>query len=220
MDFATSAFSSEGERSQFMHFKASVTKIGPRPNFPLPGTGSSDALGLWRPKGGKAAQDCGPERQFGHLSAEVARHALLGNGLPSNHERIRLDMISSVILAPTIAPSHTCFACVARCLTGVPARLKGGNRCGIATFRPFLRRDKVLKPGTDQSSLASFNRLSTSPVICCNRSPNDAFKVRHAWIAATVKVAEWSYFPLGSASQIVSGSNQICCDPRCFRAEF
>jgi hypothetical protein len=38
-------------------------------------------------------------------------------------------------------------------------------------------------------------------------SPNNAFKVRHAWIAASVKVAGRPRFSLGPASQTVSGSN-------------
>ena len=105
------------------------------------------------------------------------------------------------------------------------------HRKGMATFRPFGRRDKVLKSGTGQSSPARSIRLATSPVVWRKGSPNSGFSVRQARVAASVKVTGRPRLPLGSASQTVSGSNQpygdcrqsptgqwISSDPRCFRA--
>ena len=62
------------------------------------------------------------------------------------------------------------------------------------------------------------NRLSTRPVVCRNGSPNSAFNVRHAWIAASVNVAGRPRFPPGSARHTVFALIHICSEPRCFRA--
>ena len=92
------------------------------------------------------------------------------------------------------------------------------GRYGMATFRPLGRRDNVLKSGTAQSSPTSLNRLATSPVVCRNGSPNSAFSVRHARIAASEKVADRPRLPDGAPNHCVSGSNQISNEPRCLSA--
>lgn len=89
---------------------------------------------------------------------------------------------------------------------------------GYGDVRTFLSARQRAEVRHRQSSPASSSRLATSPVVCRNGNPNSAFNVGHAWIAASVKVAEGARFPLGSASQTVSGSNQISSEPRCFRA--
>jgi hypothetical protein len=43
-------------------------------------------------------------------------------------------------------------------------------------------------------------------------------RIRQVWIAASEKVAGGPRRPLGAASHSISGSNQICNEPRCFRA--
>ena len=99
----------------------------------------------------------------------------------------------------------------------------------MAQSSPANRREN--SPPDCFLTLLISSKLATSPPrhghsdqwrfhgsICRNGSPNSAFNVRHAWIAASVNVAGRPRFPLGSASQTVSGSNQICRDPRCFRA--
>jgi len=55
------------------------------------------------------------------------------------------------------------------------APLVGRQRMG--TVRSCWRQQSVLASGPGQSSLASFNRLTTSPVVCRSGSPNSA---RHA----------------------------------------
>jgi len=42
--------------------------------------------------------------------------------------------------------------------------------------------------------------------------------VKHVWIAASLKVRDLPLLPEGSASQFISGSNQIVSDPRRFSA--
>jgi hypothetical protein len=42
--------------------------------------------------------------------------------------------------------------------------------------------------------------------------------VRQVWIAASLKVRDLPLLPEGSASQFISGSNQIVSDPRRFSA--
>ena len=84
----------------------------------------------------------------------------------------------------------------------------------MAPFRPFWRRDNVLKSGTAQSSPANLrensppdcfltllisSRLATSPVVCRDGSPNSTFRVRQAWISASVNVAGRHRLTLGAA---------------------
>jgi hypothetical protein len=64
----------------------------------------------------------------------------------------------------------------------------------------------------------SREQVAFSGSICRNGSPNSAFNVRHALMAASAKVTERPRLPLGSASQTGAGSNQMCRDPRCFNA--
>jgi hypothetical protein len=76
----------------------------------------------------------------------------------------------------------------------------------------------VLKSGTTQSSPVSRSRLSTKPVIWRSAIPKSTFLVRHAWMAASLNVRDLPLLPEGSASQFISGSNQIVSDPRRFSA--
>jgi hypothetical protein len=52
------------------------------------------------------------------------------------------------------------------------------------TARVFWRRDRVLKPGTVQSSLTSLNKLSTKPVVCLSAIQKSTFIVKHVGTAA------------------------------------
>ena len=71
------------------------------------------------------------------------------------------------------------------------------NRCSapglgwqeMVTARSFWRRHKVLKSGTGQSSLASWRRLATIPVVCRRGRPSNAFSTKQVWMAASEKVA-------------------------------
>jgi hypothetical protein len=76
----------------------------------------------------------------------------------------------------------------------------------------------VLKSGTGQSSPTSFSRLSTKPVVCLSGIPNSTFIVRQVWIAASLNLCCRPRLPLGGGDQVISGSNQIVSDPRCFSA--
>jgi hypothetical protein len=48
--------------------------------------------------------------------------------------------------------------------------------------------------------------------------PNSTFIVKQVLIAASLNVRDLSLLPEGSASQFISGSNQIVSDPRRFSA--
>jgi hypothetical protein len=87
-------------------------------------------------------------------------------------------------------------------------------RYGRLTFSVLWQRHQVLKSGTAQSSLTSFRRLYTKPVVCLNGTPNKTFSVRQVWIAASLKCCCQPRLPLGGGTQIISGSNQIDSDPR------
>lgn len=68
------------------------------------------------------------------------------------------------------------------------------------------------------SSPTSRRRLCTNPVVCRSGIPNSTFSVRQVWIAESLKRCWRPRVPLGGGSQIISGSNQIDSDPRCFNA--
>lgn len=68
------------------------------------------------------------------------------------------------------------------------------------------------------SSPTSRRRLCTNPVACRSGIPNSTFSVRQVWIAEALKRCWRPRLPLVGSSQIISGSNQIDSDPRCFNA--
>jgi hypothetical protein len=49
-------------------------------------------------------------------------------------------------------------------------------------------------------------------------TPNSTFIVKQVWMAASLNVRDLPLLPEGSASQLISGSNQIVSDPRRFSA--
>ena len=79
----------------------------------------------------------------------------------------------------------------------------------MSTFRVFWRRLSVLKFGTAQSRSISQSRLSTNPVVCLSTMPNSTFMVRQVWIAASLQSGCRPRCPVGAASQVMAGSNQI-----------
>ena len=64
------------------------------------------------------------------------------------------------------------------------------------------------------SSPISCSRLCARPVVCRNGSPNSTFKVRQAWIAASLKCCCRPRLPLCGGTQTISGSNQIHTEQR------
>jgi hypothetical protein len=71
----------------------------------------------------------------------------------------------------------------------------------------------VLKSGTAQSKPISRTRLSTNPVVCRSAIPNSTFIVRQVWMAASLSSRWWPRVPVGAASQVMAGSNQIVSEP-------
>ena len=67
------------------------------------------------------------------------------------------------------------------------------------------------------SSPISCSRLCARPVVCRNGSPNSTFKVRQAWIAASLKSFCRPRLPFGGGTKTISGSNQIDSEPRRFK---
>jgi len=88
----------------------------------------------------------------------------------------------------------------------------------MATLRVFWRRDRVLKSGTFQSRPTNRSRLSTNPVVWRRGIPNNTFIVRQTCIAASLNSGCRPRLPVGAACQVISGSNQIDSEPRCFSA--
>jgi hypothetical protein len=82
------------------------------------------------------------------------------------------------------------------------------------TFRDFCRRDSVLTSGTVQSRPIRRRRLSTNPVVCRSAMPKRTFIVRQVWIASTLQSGCRPRLPVGAASQVMAGSNQIVSEPR------
>ena len=92
-------------------------------------------------EGGEAVQDCGPDLKRGDLPVEVtghdalareleAAHPLPGSGLPANHERVGLDLASSVIAAPSL-PDRPAKA-------SAPAKGLVAHGCSCCLFLPRL----------------------------------------------------------------------------------
>ena len=67
------------------------------------------------------------------------------------------------------------------------------------------------------SSPMSCSRLCARPVVCRNGSPNSTFKVRQAWIAASIKSFCRPRLPFGGGTKTISGLNQIDSEPRRFK---
>ena len=88
----------------------------------------------------------------------------------------------------------------------------------MLTFRVFWRRLSVLKFGTAQSRSIRCSKLSMKPVVCLSAMPNSTFIVRQVWIAASLYSGCRPRLPVGSASQVMPGSNQIVSAPRRFSA--
>jgi hypothetical protein len=71
---------------------------------------------------------------------------------------------------------------------------------------------RPVQPGERQQARHQPRRLA-------QRQPKERpSRIRQVWIAASLNVAGGPRRPLGAASHSISGSNQICNEPRCFRA--
>ncbi len=82
------------------------------------------------------------------------------------------------------------------------------------TAKVFWRRDSVLKSGTVQFRPTSRNRLSTKPAVCRKAMPNSTFIERQVWMTASLELRWRPRLPVGTASQLIAGSNQIVREPR------
>jgi hypothetical protein len=142
----------------------------------------------------------------------------------SDFQRLLVD--TDVDLAPDASFRATMFAGVPLtfpfyldpCAVDKQVQWALRARYGMITASVLWRRQMVLKSGTTQSSPVSRSRLSTKPVIWRSAIPKSTFLVRHAWMAASLNVRDLPLLPEGSASQFISGSNQIVSDPRRFSA--
>ena len=85
------------------------------------------------------------------------------------------------------------------------------------TLSVSRRWQRVLKLGTIQSLPISCSKLCTKLAVCRNGSPNSTFKLRQAWIAASLKFCCRPRLLFGGGTQTISGSNQIDSERRRFR---
>ena len=133
----------------------------------------------------------------------------------------RVDLtVSFLAWAPRVFSSHSrAFlraGMTAQALRAAKRASAGAIRNGgVQTARTARQRAEVrhhpLGPG-------KFQPACHQPVVCRNGSPTSAFSVRHAWIAASEKVADRPRLPDGAPNHCVSGANQISNEPRCLGA--
>lgn len=93
----------------------------------------------------------------------------------------------------------------------------GAATIGQAHVQGVLAAAQSAEVWHHQSKPMSRNKLCTKPVVCRSGIPSSTFSVRHAWIAASLKLCCRPRLPLGGGTQTISGSNQIDSDPRRFR---
>lgn len=71
----------------------------------------------------------------------------------------------------------------------------------------------MLKSGTAQSTPANRSKLSMKSAVWRSGRPNSTFRLRQAWIAATLRCCWRPRLPLGGDTHTISGSNQIESGP-------
>lgn len=98
------------------------------------------------------------------------------------------------------------------------AQRSGAGTKGDTDRQRLLPTTERAEVGHRPIDPASSSRLATIPPVCRSGSPNRAFSIRQAWIAASLNVGCRPRLLVGSASHRVSGSNQISSDPRFAKA--